>query len=127
MPALYAKALWHVVEKGMAPVRAVRSLHETLARHGRATLLPRISRAFRRIATRELTRDTVTLSLAREKDTGAKKEARKTLSALNVKERDVKVHKDETLIGGWRAEGRGVLLDVSFKKMLLDVYNGAVK
>ncbi len=33
---------------------------------------------------------------------------------------------DETLIGGWRLEGREHLIDASYKHYLLDMYNRAV-
>ena len=37
--------------------------------------------------------------------------------------KDVDVALDDSLIGGWRLEGRGNLVDASFKKSLLDMYN----
>ncbi|OGG81795.1 hypothetical protein A3H74_01300 [Candidatus Kaiserbacteria bacterium RIFCSPLOWO2_02_FULL_51_13] len=121
----YAQALWQMVENGTTPARAVRSLYEMLERHGRAALMPRIARAFLRIASREQARSTVVLSMAREKDTRAKQEAKRAFVTFGKGEGDVVERIDETLIGGWRLEGQGQVIDASFKKALLDVYNGA--
>lgn len=123
METAYAQALWKMVEGGMTPVKAVHALRDTLKAHGREQLLPRIARAFARIAKREAKKTDVVLSVAREKDERrAHKEIKELLSRMGVEAKALKTQVDDTLIGGWRLEGRETLTDVSYKKALLDLY-----
>ncbi len=124
----YAQALWQTIQRGIAPKKAVASLHMVLVRHGRTALLPRIARAFARIVLREAKRTDVTLAVAREKDAkAAHRDAKKFISDMRVKAADVKIALDEHLIGGWRLEGRGTLVDASYKKHLLSLYESVVR
>ena len=124
METAYAQALWTMVEGGMTPAKAVRALQETLKTHGREALLPRIASAFARIAQRETKRSDVVLTLAREKDERrAHKEIKDMLTRMNVNSKDLKTQIDDTLIGGWRLEGKETLVDASYKNQLLELYN----
>jgi F0F1-type ATP synthase delta subunit len=123
MEHAYAQALWTTVERGATPAKAVGALRTTLERQGRLALLPKIGHAFRRIAERQQQRTGISLFVASEKD--AKSAANAAAGAIeklgaHAKEFDVKV--DGSLIGGWRLEGAGILVDRSFKKQLLDMY-----
>lgn len=123
MEQAYAQALWQMIEGGTEPSKAVHALRESLAAHRREALLPRIARAFERLARRKAGRYEVTLTLAREQDEKkAKHEVKEALSALGVDTHDLKTRVDDTLIGGWRLEGRETLIDASYKKQLLDMY-----
>lgn len=123
----YAQALWQSVQRGTAPTSAVAGLIETLKAHGRTALLPKIARAIVRIGAREAARTDVVLSIARAKDERtAKRAAGKFLSELGVAVRDAKTAVDENLIGGWRLEGREHLVDASYKKSLLSIYEGVI-
>ena len=126
METAYAQALWKMVEGGMTPAKAVHALRDTLKAHGRETLLPRIARAFERIAEREAKKIDVVLTVAREKDERrAHKEIKETLSQLGVEAKNLKTQVDDTLIGGWRLEGREHLVDASYKKQLLELFSRA--
>ncbi len=126
METAYAQALWKMVEGGMAPVKAVQALRETLKAHGREALLPRIGSAFARIAERESKRNDVILTVAREKDERhAHKEVKSLLSEMGIETKDLKTQVDDTLIGGWRLEGREVVVDASYKSQLLELFNRA--
>lgn len=123
METAYAQALWKMVEGGTSAVKAVHALRDTLKLHGREALLPRIASEFARIAQRETKRSDVVLTLAREKDERrAHKEIKETLTRMGVEQKDLKTQIDDTLIGGWRLEGRETLTDASYKKALLDLY-----
>src|SRR3989338_7510182 len=141
MESAYAQALWKMVEGGMTAAKAVRALEVSLNVHGREALLPRIGSAFARIAQRETKRSHIVLTVAREKDIHrARLSAKKYLDGMVAKSarggsqpkadgpraqavgRDLKTQIDDTLIGGWRLEGREKLKDVSYKKALLDFY-----
>ena len=123
MEQSYAQALWKLVEGGMVPAKAVRALHDTLKAHGREALLSRIASAFTRIAEREAKRSDVVLTVAREKDERhAHKEIKEVLARMGTESKDLKTQIDDTLIGGWRLEGRETLTDASYKKALLDLY-----
>lgn len=127
MEQAYAQALWRAVEGGLEPKKAVRALKDRLEAVGRARLLSRIGKVFERIAERETRRTRTTLSVADEKDEArAKKEARELLGKDGLP-KDTEMRVDENLIGGWRLEGNGQLLDASFKKNLLSIYNRATR
>jgi F0F1-type ATP synthase delta subunit len=124
----YAHVLWRLAGQGMEPAKAVRALYEYLKTNGREALMPRIATAFERLAAREDQKNTVTLSVAHEKDApAAKVEAKELLAMLNLAAEDVAVRIDDSLIGGWRVEGREHLVDASFKKQLLSLYNRATQ
>jgi len=112
----------------MKPKEAVHALQELLTKLGRQSLLPKIGRAFAKIADREESRTGVTLSIAREKDSRtAHKEVKELLSNMGAESENVTVRIDDSLIGGWRLEGGEVLVDSSFKKHLLSIYNLVTK
>ena len=131
METIYAQALWKMIaggdgRTGKTPRAAVAALRDLLAAKGKSTLLSSIGRAFVRHAEREMRKDEMTLVVAREKDERkAKRDAKAVLENLNMGSDGLKTHIDDTLIGGWRLEGRGVLVDMSYKKQLLDIYNRA--
>jgi F0F1-type ATP synthase delta subunit len=128
MEESYAQALMSLIEGGMEPREALHALVESLKIRGREALLPRIARAFERIAAREMKKNAVIVSVAHEKDAnGAKKEVKPLLEEIGADSKEVEIRIDESLIGGWRFEGKGVLVDNSFKKSLLDMYNLAVR
>ncbi|HVU75870.1 MAG TPA: F0F1 ATP synthase subunit delta [Candidatus Paceibacterota bacterium] len=127
MEQAYAQALWKMVEEGMAPSKAVQSLSEILKQHGRLALMPRIGKAFERIAARELSKSRITLSVAREKDErSAKAAAKEVLSALKLDAKDIALEVDDSLIGGWSLEGSEILMDRSYKTRLLEIFKKVV-
>ena len=92
MESAYAQALWKMVEGGMSPAKAVHELRDLLKARGREALLPRIGRAFARIAEREGKRTGVTLSVAREKDERAAKSAvKQILAEFGVEPKEVRI------------------------------------
>jgi len=122
MERVYAQVLYKLVESGMVSGKAVHALKEKLERDGRGALLPRVARAFARLAEREGSKSSVVITVARGKDERhAKAKAREVLDTLG--EADLKVQVDDSIIGGWRVEGRGMLVDNSYKAALLDTYN----
>jgi F0F1-type ATP synthase delta subunit len=89
--------------------------------------MPRIGKAFERIATRELSKSRITLSVAREKDErSAKAAAKEVLSALKLDAKDIALEVDDSLIGGWRLEGSEILMDRSYKTRLLEIFKKVV-
>jgi F0F1-type ATP synthase delta subunit len=128
MEQAYAQALWEVIRKGTSPKQAVDALREALAARGRTALLPRIARAFARIAARDEEKNGVVLSIARAEDERkAKAAAKDVLAELGVKPAEVVVRTDDSLIGGWRLEGRERLVDASWKTALVSIYNRAIQ
>ena len=124
METTYATALWEVIRRGMTLKKAVDALHAALHAHGREALMPRIGKAFARIAARDSERNDITLSIAHAgSERKALREAKAILSQINAKADDITVTVDDSLIGGWRLEGRERLVDASFKKSLLEMYN----
>ncbi|MBM3261042.1 F0F1 ATP synthase subunit delta [Candidatus Kaiserbacteria bacterium] len=131
MQNAYAQALWQLIEGGMEPEKAVHAIHTQLEAQGRTELMPRIARAFERLAARERTRSTMTLTIAHKGDEAhARKEALAALEKLNIPAlrslgEEGETHIDASLIGGWRLEGQGHLIDASYKKHLLAIYQAA--
>ena len=128
MENAYAEALWDLIEKGMKPAEAVAAVKKSLEEKGRSVLLPKIARAFARLAARHERQRTMTLTIARKKDMAhALKAAQTILAEQGIQETDLCETIDETLIGGWRLEGRGLLVDQSWKKSLLSIYTRATQ
>jgi F0F1-type ATP synthase delta subunit len=126
MEKVYAEALWHVMQDGRNPMKAVSQLHQLLVRRGHTGLIRRIARAFSIHAEHERKRTVVNLLIAHKEDeTRARKEIVGTLTELRLMDRPVKTHVDHTLIGGWCTEGREHLVDASYKKFLLEIYSNA--
>jgi F0F1-type ATP synthase delta subunit len=112
----------------MTPKKAVEGLLGSLKRTGRLALMPRVARAFARIAARNGARDAVVLSIARETDErSAKRAVKAVLDELGVAANELEVKIDDSLIGGWRLEGRERLMDASWKKHLVSLYNRATQ
>ena len=128
MERIYAQALWGLVANGMDAKEAVRAIHDRLTSEGRGSLMPRVGHAFNRIAERESRKRDYTLTVARESDlTHAKKEIKAYTSEMGIEIEDLKTQVDDTLIGGWRLEGNERLVDASYKRRLLDLYNGVTR
>jgi F0F1-type ATP synthase delta subunit len=128
MEDAYAQALWQIIEKGTPQADAVRALHAYLKKSGREALLPRIAKAFERLAAGMNDRQAVTLTVAdKSHEHAALKSAAPALSRLNLDDKSVNVRIDPTLIGGWRLEGREALIDESYKKHLLAIYTAATQ
>ncbi len=119
----------------MDATAAVHAIHDRLTKEGRAILMPRVAHAFSQIAERESKKSDYTLTVARDQDLAhAKKEAEKLISTYTSEtgadganlpaQAGLKTQVDDSLIGGWRLEGNERLVDVSYKKRLLDLYNG---
>ena len=128
METAYAQALSKVIERGMEPGKAIAELKKSLEHNNRSSLLPKIARAFSRIAARQGRKNTMTLSIARKKDAAhALRAAQTILAEQGIGETDLCEIIDESLIGGWRLEGRGLLVDQSWKKSLLSMYNAVTQ
>lgn len=124
MEKTYAQVLWNLVSNGSTPHSAVGAIKAKLQADGRAALLPRVARAFARLAEREEGRSTIVLTVAREKDERhAKSAAKEVLAKLGAEADGLKTQVDDSIIGGWRLEGRGMLVDNSYKSTLLNIYN----
>ncbi len=122
----YAQALWKMVADGMDVRKAVHGLRDNLTTNGRLALLPRILRAFERLAERELRKNAATITIARESDERHAKAAVKSiLVEMEIAGKDLKTQVDDTLIGGWRLEARGRLIDNSYKNQLVELYRKA--
>ena len=111
MEQAYAQALWQIIEGGTQPkkARALAMVESLKARGREALLLPRIARAFERLAQREMQKNAVVVSVAREKDTiaKAKREAKEILDEIGADAKDIELKVDrKSLIGGWRLEGK---------------------
>ncbi len=126
MEHAYAQALLRMIESGTKPHEVVALMKKNLETRGRLALLPRIARTFARLAAREQAKSTMVLTVAHPKDRkSAIKEAETALTHAAIGDTDLCERVDDTLIGGWRLEGRGLLLDRSWKKSLLSMYNRA--
>lgn len=126
MEKAYAQALWDIVESGTAVAVALESLHKHLALHGRTQLLPRIAYAFARLAEAHQKSSVITLSINSAGDeSAARKACSEIVASLGAHAHDVQVQIDDTLIGGYRLEGRECLVDASYKKQLLSLYSQA--
>ncbi len=128
MEKAYAAALWHTVEKGTDPKEAVERLCTMLERRGHQALLAKIGRAFEALARQSARHTKVELVVARESDAQRMlDEAGKKIEEMGATKKDVVTRVDETLIGGWRLEGRGRLIDASYKNGLMALYERIIR
>jgi F0F1-type ATP synthase delta subunit len=114
MEQAYAEALVKAVAAGAEPKAAVTSIVQLLEKKGRKDLVPRVKRALMSMSERTKSNRTRLYVAAQKDSEHAKKES---------KEIDADVHVDHSIIGGWRLEKAEVLVDASYKRMLLDIYN----
>jgi hypothetical protein len=104
-----------MVEGGADPAQAVVAIAETLRARGRIGLMRSVAAAFARVSAGQTT---PVVRVARAADAeAAKKNA-------GVADADVRI--DESLIGGWRLETHERLVDASYKRYLLDIFNRAI-
>ena len=118
-PEVYAKAIFDLVQGGKSVDSVVSGLLKSLRARGALALLPKVLSAYRRLESKASTYN-ATLTVAREADSA---EAIK-LAGVGP---DTNVIVDESLIGGYRLEEAGKLLDNSFKAKLLQAYRNATK
>lgn len=126
MEKAYAQALWNAIAGGADHQKAVHAMQQMLKAQGREALMPRIAKAFERLAAHESARSTLTLVIAdKHHEAHARKEAIETLKKLGIDTQTIETRTDESLIGGWRLEGQEHLVDASYKKHLLAIYQAA--
>ena len=118
-PDAYAQALLVLVRSGEKPKKAIERLYAMLVTSGRTALMPGIARAFLRLAERDLRKHGSILYLAK------KAHEKRARAATEAKEANVAV--DPHLIGGWRLESEEQLIDASWKRHLLLLYNRVTK
>ena len=128
MERAYAQALWQIIEAGTEPSKAVHALHASLLASGRVNLMPRIGKAFERLAAHEASRTSVTLTVAdKNHEQAALKEASSHIARFQLANKVMMTRVDKTVIGGWRLEGNETLVDASYKKHLLAIYKNAAQ
>lgn len=112
----YARALWRHLEKGAAPASAAKSLHALMKSRGHISLAPKVARAFRTLTDSVREKKTMRLYVGNSADSKA------ALRECGVVEQEVETRVDDTLIGGWKLVGRGRIVDASYKRQLLAMY-----
>ncbi len=118
-PEVYAKAMFALSSAGKNASDVVSGAVKSLKARGALGLLPKVLSAYERLVERAGTQGAV-LTVARETDKSG------ALDASNA-ESDIEVKVDESIIGGYRLESKGKLVDNSFKLQLLQVYRNATK
>ncbi len=116
----YARAILELNKKGDKADSIIEGLLKSLRERGSLLLLPQILSAYKRLTYRGDSNKAV-MTVARESD---KEEC---LKSLNIDANNLDFKIDERLIGGYRLEQDGKLLDNSFKAKLLQVYRNATK
>ncbi len=120
MKALYAQALTRLLGKGVSEEALVKNLVLHLRSRGRMKLLPGILRELNILKERSKVTG-AKLEVAREEDTASAKAA---ASKEGIDATEVTIN--PSLLSGWRARSRGVLLDRSGKRSLVDLYSRIV-
>jgi F0F1-type ATP synthase delta subunit len=118
-PDTYSKAMFELSKAGKSADGIVSGLVKTLKRRGALALLPKVLSSYKRLVERASTQG-AQLTVARSADIDG---ARRASAASD----DVRVMVDERIIGGYRYEEGGRLMDHSFKSALLQVYRNATK
>jgi len=126
MEDTYARALIKLIQAGLRPEDSVAKINAALKDKGRQAMWPRIKRAFLMHVQKVAMRENVTLSVACKEDVvDAKREAQNHLARNDADRMQMVV--DDSLIGGWKLEAGGTLIDRSFKRQLKDMYKKIVQ
>ena len=116
MEKQYALAIHrHLTAPGADADALMRTLVQHLEKAGRLKLLPRIARELKRLDARK-SRTADRIEVATERDSA---EAVETARSLGISAEPVVVPE---LVSGWRAFGKGSMIDRSGKRALLDLY-----
>jgi len=117
-PDVYAKAMFALTNAGKTADEIFSGVISSLKKRGALGLLPKILSAYERLVMKASHAGAV-LTVARITD----REAALKASGAQI---DTEVKIDERIIGGYRLEKSGVLIDNSFKEQLLSVYRKAL-
>lgn len=102
----------------------VQRFRTILARNGHERMLPRVATLVERILAKQERRERVELVVAREED---RKRFEKGLleyrGILGAQEgTDITECVDDTVIGGYRLRAKGLMVDATYKRALLELY-----
>lgn len=120
MERTYARALTNLLAKGADESKIVSNLVAHLKSVGRMKLLPRILRELKAMGVRNHSSASV-VEVAHEKDSGS---ALTRAAAEGVEAKHTVVN--ASLLSGFRARGKGILVDHSGKRALIDLYRKVV-
>ena len=118
-PDAYAKAMMSLSKEGQDADSIVKGLVSSLKARGALALLPKILSTYTNLVAQKGSEEPI-VAVARSADA---KEAIEQSGAP----KDAKVVVDERLIGGYRLEQGGKLMDNTFKAKLLQIYRNATK
>jgi F0F1-type ATP synthase delta subunit len=114
---VYAKAIFDLIKSGKDADSIKDGLLKSLKSRGALSLLPKVLNAYTKLQYKASAQG-ATLYVARDADVDS------AIKELGLQERpNIKV--DDRLIGGYRLESNGKLLDNSFKAKLLQAYRNA--
>lgn len=116
----YAKAIFDLTGNEKNTDSIVLGLIRSLKFRGALALLPKILSAYEKLSYRDNTKKN-TITVAREAD------IIEAIKLSGVEVDDIIVAVDERLIGGYKLEQGGKLLDNSFKAKLLQIYRNSTK
>ena len=124
LPGEYAQALLEL-SKEKSPKEATDNLIALLKEKGHSSLLPSILEEYLKASERERDSETIVLTIAKTKD------ASKFKAELqeHMEHSDAAFTKevvDETIIGGYILEKGEMVIDASYKKKLLLLYQSAI-
>lgn len=120
---VYADALIALVERGVTPKHAVKSLASYLQIRSKEGMLRNLKLPLLRRGLALARKETDVLEIARESDASR---AKKEVAGRWGKQAGPVVRTDESLVGGWRLVAGSTLVDNSFKKHLLRFYKQIV-
>jgi len=116
---VYAKAMLELAKSGKSDDDIVKGLLKSLKARGSLALLPKVANAYTRLLNKDSSARPV-LTVARESDV-------KEALSLSGTDAGIDIKIDDSIIGGYRLEEGGKLLDNSFKAKLLQAYRSATK
>lgn len=120
----YAQALRDIIRDGDSSTyeRSGDAFVELLKRRGHSKLLPQILKEFEKYNDRDIDTMQVTLTIAKESDASRYKEESKKYAGNGDLDEHTAIKVDDRIIGGFKLETGDVVVDGSYKKMLLNLY-----
>ena len=120
----YAQALYEITKDESIAVREshVDALLSLLKTKGHSMLLPQIIKKFEYVTKTEKRKNTVTLTVAKESDSNDLKKEAIVLHGNLENKTEIDVVVDEKIIGGFVLKDSDLIVDASYKNMLINMY-----
>ena len=129
LPEKYAKALYDLMKDKSENEqdKLFSNFLKVLERNGHSKLLPRVLKSFEKISFQEKTDTSVDFVVSDSKFEDKYKAQIKKYSKYFDKDQEVQTKTDSSIVGGFMIRSKNVVVDGSYKRSLVNLYNKFIK